>query len=63
MASDKMVDNVLGVGIALALIPVIDGFITTANLTGSLALVASLIPLVIIFGLVKASSSAFRKGK
>ena len=60
MVAGKIIDTVLAVAITLAAVPIVQGFITDANLTGGLALIAGLVPLILVFGIVSVASGKFR---
>lgn len=61
MVEQKVVNTVLAVAVTLAAIPIVQGFIDDANLSGGLALLANLVPLVMIFGIVGFAAGAFRR--
>lgn len=64
MVAANVLNTVLAVAVTLAAIPIVEGFITDANLTGGLALIAGLIPLVMIFGIVTvATKGLVRTGR
>ena len=55
----QILGGVIGIVVSVMCIPTIQSGITAANLTGTLAIVATLIPLVFVFGIVNLSVNAF----
>ena len=61
MVLNQTMQTVLAVGVTLASIPVVQAFITDANLTGGLALIAGLVPLIMIFGVTRIAAGTVGK--
>ena len=59
ISMNNIIMSVIGIVLSVAMIPVINQFITDANLTGVQSTVLSLVPLVFIFGIVAITVKAF----
>ncbi len=59
ISMNNIIMSVIGIVLSVAMIPVVNQFITDANLTGVQSTVLSLVPLVFIFGIVAITVKAF----